>query len=49
MKDFEGKIADEISKKYDAIKQKCLKIYEAKCQASVVKEVEAIESLIRQE
>lgn len=49
LKDFEDKIAEEISKKYVSIKQKCLKIYDAKCQESVAKEVEAIESMIRQE
>lgn len=47
MKDFEGKILEDIQKKFIAIKNKCLSIYEQKCQQAVQKDVENIDSLIR--
>ena len=49
LKDFEGKILEDIQKKFLAIKTKCLAIYEQKCQKAIQKEVENIESLIRQD
>jgi hypothetical protein len=49
LKDFEGKISEEIQKKYTAVRNRCLTIYERKCQKAIASEVENLESKIRQE
>eukprot|EP00347_Sterkiella_histriomuscorum_P021939 403332245 len=49
LKEFEGKILDEIAKKYQIVKQKCMQIYESKCQELIKKDVENIEQQIRQD
>lgn len=47
LKDFEIKINEEITKKYNVAKAKCLSIYEAMCFNSINPDVEKIESMIR--
>jgi hypothetical protein len=44
LKEFEGKISEEIQKKYTAVRNRCITIYERKCQEAIASEVEKLES-----
>jgi hypothetical protein len=44
LKEFEGKISEEIQKKYTAVRNRCIIIYERKCQEAIASEVEKLES-----